>query len=216
MTPIRIAFAGTGTEVGKTTLARRAAAGLRRHGRRVLALKPLETGFIDPTQSDAGRLATSAGHPLVAPHFTAAAPVAPMRAALDQGWQLDLQAVGAWVAHNEALATPEFTLIETAGGLFTPLAQSITNLELVQSLGITAWLLVARDRLGVLHDCLVTLAAVRERGCLPRAIVFGARDPAPPASNLEDLRLCCEVPVYRDPSEDELVRLIVAHVTVTG
>lgn len=195
MTPKRLAIAGTGTEVGKTTLGIELARAVRARGLRVLALKPYETGFVDPSASDAARLAAAAGHALVTPLFAATAPVAPMRAAADLGHTLDPRDAARWVAEQEREGSPDLTLIETAGGLFSPLAPGSTNLDLLLALGNPPWLLVTRDRLGMLHDCLATLTAASVAGCSPVAVIVGARDAGAPASNCDDLRSCTPVPV---------------------
>lgn len=214
MRPLRVAFAGTGTEVGKTTVAIRAAEGLRAAGRSVRALKPIETGFVDASHSDAAHLARGAGHDPVVPYFAAMEPVAPLRAAAHAGRNIDVAEIGAWVAHNELPGT-EVTLIETAGGLFTPLGPTLTNLDLLLALSVDAWVLVARDRLGVLHDCLATLAAARARGCSPVAVILAARDPSPPVGNATDLATCTGLPVYQQPDRTLLSELLVRSETLT-
>jgi dethiobiotin synthetase len=52
-------------------------------------------------------------------------------------------------------------LIETAGGLFSPLSRRATNLDLALALEPALWILVAHDGLGVLHDVRATLLALR-------------------------------------------------------
>ena len=72
---------------------------------------------------------------------------------------------------NAARAAP-VTLIESAGGLFSPLAQDLTNFDLARALDPAAWLLVASDSLGVLHDLTATLRAARSLGREPDAIAL--------------------------------------------
>jgi dethiobiotin synthetase len=54
-----------------------------------------------------------------------------------------------------------YQLIETAGGLFSPLSRGTTNLDLALALEPALWILVAHDGLGVLHDVRTTLLALR-------------------------------------------------------
>src|SRR5690606_18290650 len=96
MKPFRLGIAGTGTEVGKTTLGARLAAGLRAAGYPVLAAKPIETGYLDPEQSDAAKLAEAAGHAFVAPALTSAEPVGPLRADLGPRGPVDVSTLSAW------------------------------------------------------------------------------------------------------------------------
>ena len=55
------------------------------------------------------------------------------------------------------------SLVELAGGAFSPLGVGLTNVDLALALEPALWLLVAPDALGVLHDVTATLRA------LPRA-----------------------------------------------
>jgi dethiobiotin synthase len=206
--PTRILVTGTGTDVGKTTIAAQLARALRDAGHRVLALKPIETGFVDPAASDAAKLAAAAGHPMATPYFSASAPVAPMRAALDLALELDLAAAAIWIEQHERAAAPRYTVVESAGGLFTPTSVSATNLDLIRTVRPHAWLLVTRDRLGVLHDCLATLSAARAAGCSPDAVILGASDVHAPPTNLEDLQACTRLPVYRDLDRDLIATLM--------
>jgi dethiobiotin synthetase len=69
-------------------------------------------------------------------------------------------------------------LVETAGGLFSPLAESLTNWDVARSLEPARWLLVAPDALGVLHDVTATLGAAAARGRTPDLVVLSAaREP---------------------------------------
>ncbi len=55
---------------------------------------------------------------------------------------------------------PAITLIETAGGAFSPVSQTKTNWDVAQALRPSALVLVAPDSLGVLHDVQATLRAL--------------------------------------------------------
>jgi dethiobiotin synthetase len=75
-----------------------------------------------------------------------------------------------WVSEHEA----PITVIETAGGLFSPLGHGATNFELMQALRPDAVILVAPDRLGVLHDLTTTLSLAASRGGPPLGVVLSA------------------------------------------
>jgi dethiobiotin synthetase len=205
MKPFRVLFAGTGTEVGKTTFAARCAREWRARGHSVLAVKPVETGYRDADASDAAKLAASAGHAFVPPMFRSEDAVAPMRARLQRG-PVELSAVGRWLTAQELTFGPSLSIVETAGGLFSPLAVSQTNLDMVLELRPDVWVLVARNRLGVLHDCIATVLASRASGCSPVAIVFGSCDTDAPSHNVDDLAACLSVPVYDANGEMDLAR----------
>ena len=72
-------------------------------------------------------------------------------------------------------------VIETAGGVFSPLTESLTNFDLARCLGAAQWVLVAPDRLGVLHDVASTLQAMKSLGRSPDWLVLSAS--APPDSS---------------------------------
>ncbi len=92
--------------------------------------------------------------------FAFADPVSPHLAARSSGIRIDLGLVERWVLEHEA----PLTVIETAGGLFSPLGHGASNFELMQSLRPHAVILVAPDRLGVLHELTTTLALAAARG----------------------------------------------------
>lgn len=66
------------------------------------------------------------------------------------------------------------TVIETAGGAFTPLSRDHTQLDLAVALEPATWILVVPDRLGVLHDTTATLEAMKARARLPDHVVLRA------------------------------------------
>jgi len=176
----RIVVLGCGTNVGKTRVAVALLEELRRRGHTCLGLKPIESGIETgglnaepPTNSDAARLANagsarpSVQHPL----YALRDPVSPHLAARAAAIQLDLQAVARWVATAENAMTPHvmprgalWTVVETAGGVFSPLSQHTTNFDLGLALEPARWLLVAADALGVLHDVSATHQAMQARG----------------------------------------------------
>jgi dethiobiotin synthetase len=100
--------------------------------------------------------------------------VSPHLAARTAGTRIDLGAIRAWTEEHIA----PVAVIETAGGLFSPLGPGITNLDLARALGPSAIVLVAPDRLGVLHDVTATLGLAAVRNCRVDATVLCASQPA--------------------------------------
>jgi dethiobiotin synthetase len=155
--PMRIVVAGTGTEIGKTHVS----CALARHLARsqpVLALKPVESGGVE----DARALSAACGVASL-PFHALGEPISPHLAARREGRAIALEPIRRWVEERER-SQPEdvTTLIETAGGLFSPLGPGLSNADLARALDPDALLLVAPDRLGVLHDVAATLAAWRD------------------------------------------------------
>jgi dethiobiotin synthetase len=97
-------------------------------------------------------------------------PVSPHLAARDVGTRIDIGLIERWVRDHQA----PITVIETAGGLFSPLGHGATNFELMQALRPDAIILVASDRLGVLHELTTTIALSASRGGPALGVVLSA------------------------------------------
>lgn len=168
---MRVAVCGTGTGVGKTHVTSALALALRAEGRRLIALKPIETGG----DGDARALAAACGGEpqrwLSLPE-----PISPHLAARRAGRAIDLAACARWI--DERASGHDACLVETAGGLFSPLGPGIHNAALVAAVAADAVVLVAPDRLGVLHDVTATLLAAERLALPPMALVLSA--PAEP------------------------------------
>jgi dethiobiotin synthetase len=177
----RIVVLGTGTGVGKTWLSAVLLRALRERGRRVLGLKPVESGVTPGVATDADLLAAAGSFAPAPPPFALPDPISPHLAARRTGREIRLGEILTYVQSNEssAAATPlAVSLVETAGGLLTPLAPSLTNFDLARALEPARWLLVAPDSLGVLHDVSAALAVCDARGRPPDAIALCGARPA--------------------------------------
>ncbi|MET0594205.1 MAG: dethiobiotin synthase [Polyangiaceae bacterium] len=115
-----------------------------------------------------GQRRARVGSPPLRSLFAFSDPVSPHLAARDAGVRIDLGAIERWVADHQA----PITVVETAGALFSPVGYGTTNFDLVQSLRPDIVVLVAPDRLGVLHDLTTTLALAAARGGPELAIVL--------------------------------------------
>jgi len=172
----RIVICGTGTEVGKTHVGAALCAAIRRRGGVVRGLKPIESGWQGPAGSDAARLAEASGTACREPLFALARPVSPHLAAREEGRTIELSKLDGWLAeHPSPLPeSGEWLVVETAGGLMTPLAPKLDNLDLVMALGKAELVLVASDRLGALHEVGVCLLAFRTRQVERVTVVLSA------------------------------------------
>ena len=205
---MRVVVLGCGTGVGKTRLSVALLRALVARGVPVLGLKPIESGIergdapnVPASGSDAAALAAAGSLKMEMPHplYALRAPVSPHLAARSAGAQIDVKRVASWVAQAEQNVTcvtsrvvadsAHWTLIETAGGVFSPLGPGVTNFELALALEPATWVLVAADALGVLHDVSATLRAMRACGREPEHLVLsGAREPdASTGSNATEL-----------------------------
>jgi dethiobiotin synthetase len=153
----RIVLVGTGTGIGKTHVGVALVGALAAAGMEVAGLKPVESG-VGSGISDAERLAgASSFHVKPPPPYMLAAPLSPHLAAPLEGRMIELAPILRWVDSVEA----PWVVVETAGALLSPLAPGLTNLDLAVALRPTALVLVAPDRLGVLHDVTAALLALR-------------------------------------------------------
>jgi dethiobiotin synthetase len=167
----------TGTDIGKTFVARGLIGALRAGGREVAALKPVLSGF-DPTEaagSDSGRLLAALGRP-VTPATIAeispwcfAAPLAPDMAAAREGRDLDMRELIRF-CHAAIAAAPGVLLIEGAGGLMSPVSAEHIMLDWMVALGLPV-ILVAGSYLGTFSHTLSALDVLARRGLEVVAVV---------------------------------------------
>jgi dethiobiotin synthetase len=140
---------GTGTGVGKTTLATLLLQRAREKSIRVAAFKPFCSGGRD----DAEKLHAlqTAGQSLdqVNP-FYFEEPIAPLVTARNQGIRVTLDET---LKKFPSLSTP--LLVEGAGGLLTPLGENLSLLEIIQAIPGRVCI-VAQNSLGVLNHTLLT------------------------------------------------------------
>jgi dethiobiotin synthetase len=180
--------AGTGTDVGKTyvtaALVRRANAG---------AWKPIVSGpSDDPTRIRA----------VAPPLYVFDPPISPHLAARQAGVELDVGRIAKRALELAAQYTHFF--VESAGGLFSPLDDRTTNHDLARALA-GAMLLVAPNRIGVLHDIGAT---VRAAGIKPVIALSDVEHPDPSsatnAAEIQRLGLArAVVPFLRGQSSEQ-------------
>ncbi|MBK6520583.1 MAG: dethiobiotin synthase [Polyangiaceae bacterium] len=145
---------GTGTGVGKTCFSAALLRLARASGLDAVGLKPAQTGSDEP--SDAAHLGEACGT-FVEPLYSFPEPVSPHLAARARGMRLDCAAIIDWVSRHQR----GFTLVETAGGAFSPLNEESTNADLVERTDpASAIFLVTGAALGTFHATTATLRAL--------------------------------------------------------
>jgi dethiobiotin synthetase len=196
---------GTGTGVGKTYVAARIAAELRKAGRRVGVYKPAASGcesrdgqLVSP---DALALWEAAGRPgtlnEVCPQSFAAS-LAPHLAARAEGKRVDPQLMRSGIEFWRN--SSEIVLVEGAGGLMSPLGDDDYNADLAAEFAFPL-IVVSANELGVINATLQTLvtAATYCDGLDVAGIVLNAPRPlaADPSvdSNRDELERRCVPPV---------------------
>ncbi len=177
----------TGTDIGKTFVARGLIGALRARGRAVAALKPVMSGF-EPTEaagSDGGLLLAALGRP-VTPETIArmspwrfALPLAPDMAAAREGRRLDYEGMidfcrTAMAENRDAL------LIEGVGGAMSPVDSEHTVLDWMTALRLPL-ILVAGSYLGTISHTLTALDAIARRGLTVASVVISESAGSPVA-----------------------------------
>jgi dethiobiotin synthetase len=177
----------SGTDVGKTFVTLRLVDELTAAGYRVLALKPVASGFDagNPDAGDTGALLRAQGLDASAANLDAvspwrfAAPLSPDMAAAREQRAVPFAAL---VDFCRAPRDADVTLIEGIGGVMVPLDATHTVLDWIVALDAPA-LLVVGSYLGTLSHSLTAAAALRTRGVRVAGVIVSesAEQPAPAA-----------------------------------
>jgi dethiobiotin synthetase len=180
-------IAGTGTDVGKTYVTKALIRALLTRGRAVDALKPVVSGF-DPAEPQAsdpagllevlGREATPQAIAEISP-WRFAAPLSPPLAARREGRSLDADEVAALCRRRLGEARDRLLIIESAGGIMSPLDDHSTMLALAAALELPV-LLVAGSYLGAISHTLTALATLSSENMRTLAVVVSESPDAPP------------------------------------
>lgn len=174
-----IIITGTDTGVGKTLVAAALAVALKKEGRTVAVMKPVETGISSSKarHSDAARLCSviESAEPLeaVCPYrFTL--PVAPLAAAQAERKMIDPDTIRT-VYHR--LATQyDWTIVEGVGGVLVPITPNTDVADLIVQLRLTA-VVVGRSDLGGINHARLTIEALRRRNIAVAALVLNQTQP---------------------------------------
>jgi dethiobiotin synthetase len=204
---------GTGTNVGKTHFSEALLLHLQQTGRSGIGWKPVETGVTPGTVGPDERALTERSARTPPPTLRFALPVSPSVAARAEGKAIDLDAL---YKQTVETATEGELVIELPGGLYSHLCDGLPNAAWVRransalvSVGSAParLVLVAANRLGVLHDVGACLRAVAYDKLEIAAIVLmnlsSAAD-ANDASLTENLNSMMQEPLLRNTFVCEL------------
>lgn len=176
---------GTGTGVGKTVLSGLLVRRLIRLGRTVRAFKPLCSGGRGDARVLEAALGGGQALDEINPwHFEA--PLSPALAARLERRTVTLEEVSAHIRHHSKQS--ELTIVEGAGGLLSPLTVDGDTRDLIQRLKARP-LIVASNRLGVIHDVRATLSCLPPslRSSVPVVLMAPAAPDASTARNARSL-----------------------------
>lgn len=169
-----VVVVGTGTEVGKTWVGAQVLRALRAAGVTVSARKPAQSFEPTDRETDAHLLAAASGEDptLVCPsHRWYEVPMAPPMAADVLGRPrftiADLVAELAW-----APPFPQLGMVETAGGVRSPLADDGDSVTLIEALQPDLVLVVADAGLGTINSVRLTMEALDRGAQVATEIVY--------------------------------------------
>ena len=176
-----IFIVGTDTAVGKTFVGGAIGVALRGRGLKVGVMKPAESGCIVtdgvlvPADAEHLRETSGCGAALatVCP-YQFAEPLAPALAAERAGATIDLHHIRA--CYTQLQTEHDVMLVESAGGLLTPLTNTHTMRDLAVAMGLPV-LIVARNVLGAISHTALTVAAAHAAGLDVLGIVLNHTQP---------------------------------------
>lgn len=160
-------------------------------------IKPIESGVGPEGPSDVRTLEQASTFHVkrFPPPYLLTRPVSPHLAAEAEGRTIELDVVVRYVESVRKLT--HGLAVELPGGLFSPLSPELTNADLALALAPDALLLVAPDRLGVLHDVAAATRAAAALGLTTSAVLLVAPElpDASTTTNARELGKVSRVPV---------------------
>ncbi|MEK6706722.1 MAG: dethiobiotin synthase [Bdellovibrionota bacterium] len=165
-----IFVSGTDTGVGKTVVSALIVAAGNAQGHTTGYFKPVQTGSDE--SGDTGMVTGLTGIKSVRPVYKFKKPAAPSIAAQAEGASID---IGFIRRKWDELPTCRW-VVEGAGGLLTPLSDTVTMRDLIRILNLPL-VVVASTRLGMINHTLLTLeAAARDSLKIAGVILTGPQD----------------------------------------
>ena len=190
-----VMVSGTGTSIGKTHFSEALLLVLGETYHKVAGVKPIETGMGEATISDAARLERVSTFHVKHFGYVFAEPLSPHLAARETDTPIRLDVLVPLI--HAARAAVDVLLVELPGGLFSPLSDTEVNADLVRATSPDLTLLVAPDRLGVLHEVISTHRAAATAAVDLDGIVLIAPERPDASTGLNGIELgrILEVPV---------------------
>lgn len=167
-------IAGVDTETGKTVLTTALAAYWQAYcaPRRLGLMKPIQAGLGDREHYHQ-LFALDQSIEQTTPLFFEA-PIAPPLAAEKEGRQIDLAVV--WQTYNQLAQTRDWVLIESLGGLGSPITYELTVADLA-ALWRLPVVLVTPVKLGAIAQTVANVALARQSGVQLKGIVLNCIQP---------------------------------------
>ena len=196
-----LVVAGTDTGVGKTVFSAALAGALH-----AAYWKPVQAGLDSETDSQiVARVAGLEPERILPEAFRLRTPASPHLAARIDGRAID-------PARLDPPPTPRPLVIETAGGVMTPLTLQTTNADLLARWRLPV-ILVARTALGTINHSLLTLEALRRRGAPVLGVAFMGEEDAEAQSaiaQMGDARILGRLPQLSPLTRESLAAAFAA------
>jgi len=162
--PKGIFVTGTDTGVGKTVVSAIIACALQQSGKRVAAMKSVQTGAGEDGLLDIEFIqkvmGTNYSLDVVCP-YRFPLPLAPLVAAKLAGERIDVDRIKS--AYFDLSSLNDIVIVEGAGGLLVPITETYFMSDLAHDLEL-GLIIVTRPGLGTLNHTLLTLEHARSRG----------------------------------------------------
>jgi dethiobiotin synthetase len=156
----RFVIVGTDTGVGKTVVSAAIVGALG-----AFYWKPVQAGLDGETDSQTvGRLSDVAADHILPEAWRLRRAASPHLAARDEGVDIDVAALNPPQCDGPLV-------IETAGGVMTPLSDRALTIDVLERWRLPV-IVVARTRLGTINHSLLTLEALRRRGVSITGLIF--------------------------------------------
>jgi dethiobiotin synthetase len=163
-----IAIVGIHTGIGKTIVS-----AIMTEALQADYWKPVQAGNLDATDTmEVRRLVSNPSGIFYKEAYLLQEPMSPHAAAEKEGIEIDIEKIKLPNAERR-------TIVETAGGLLSPITPNKTNLDLVVSLGLPV-VLVSRNYLGSINHTMLTYEVLAKYEIEIKGIIFNG--PANPAS----------------------------------
>ncbi len=156
----RFVIVGTDTDVGKTVVSAAIVGALDAY-----YWKPVQSGLDGETDSQTvARLSGTRSDHIVPEAWRLRRPASPHLAARDEGVDIDVAALNPPQCDGPLV-------IETAGGVMTPLSDRALTIDVLERWRLPV-IVVARTSLGTINHSLLTLEALRRRGVSITGMIF--------------------------------------------
>jgi len=207
-----IFITGTDTDVGKTFIACKIAAQLKKQNINVVPRKPIESGCelinnqlipSDAMQLQQASQSTQTLKSICPYRFKEA--ISPARAANINNQKITLQQLTQ--ASTKHVNENDFLLVEGAGGFYSPICENALNADLAKALGLPL-LLVTDNRVGTINQVLLCLHAIQKSNLNLKAIVLNQISRTDRVDNIQELSQLTSTPIFLFNEKNKLHELI--------